>query len=168
MYYKYRKFRSKNKNKKKIISKKKYWLPLRYFNPTAPSGRYPAENEPCECSQQQNGGNINDNLSDAHPTTNGIPLTKLTTFKDWYLGSECFNCKPSRSSPLAQDFKTEDQQNSKPINYTPPEMKVHGFPNFGIPSSTNPLYLQSNNMSEYNDIPAALAGGKKIKKKKIK
>jgi hypothetical protein len=142
----------------------------------------------CEPQALQDWGNKD--VSDAHPTLNGIPLSRATKALDWFMGDSCFNCGPSRPDPTKAEFKTEPPQALEKGSFEQPRYTSPGFPGQQIlPKSDLPLYEPLKGTSEtngkgashnslqaylenkavmgpsFNEIPAALAGGKKYNKK---
>merc|ERR1711934_1111687 len=143
------------RSKKKRINKKtKYWLPLRYFDPQTPSGRYTnssnlvkkqqggdSDDSVCDTAQSWIDSITKQKVSDPSPSTLGIPLNIGQKAFGWFNGDKCFQCKSaSRSSPLSQEFKYDPPKSSLKGNMSNPQCTSKGFPNHGINAVQTTLY----------------------------
>merc|ERR1712188_207498 len=82
---------------------KKYWLPRRYFDPNAPSGRHNQKGgEDCTGISKF----FSSKTSVPAPDNVGIPQTMFDRLSGWFVGEKCN--QPSglpRGSPVSMEFK---------------------------------------------------------------
>merc|ERR1712100_186975 len=96
-----------------------------------------------------------------------IPPSLSTKLFDQFLGDKCYQCKSfPRSSPISQEFKTDPPQALTKSSFNNPGCKTSGFSQYGIQPETLTLYPPLSKLPPNNEIPFALAGGKKSKKSK--